>query len=146
MSTYKINESVTPSELSTVNDFYQYVQKAGLLRSSGHAHRWVVGTLQVLGVNLSGKVKKQLYKALPEELATHLKGIFWPVFFRNTNISVEEFSTRVARRSRATSDPDFARHPIEAVFGALKEMIDDDLSRTIRDDLAPEISQIWDRA
>lgn len=146
-----MNKTITPEKLTkqdvnSVDDFYRYVEEIGLLRTPDHARRWTVGTLQILGVNLSGALKKQLFKALPEELGSHLKGIFWPVFFRNTNIPLEEFSTRVARRSRATSDPDFAVYPIKAVFGGLKALISQELSDKIRDDLAPEISKIWDSA
>ncbi|MEM7802536.1 MAG: hypothetical protein AAF633_25305 [Chloroflexota bacterium] len=69
-----------------------------------------------------------------------------PVFFRDLNIESREFCNYVARRSRATSDPDFARLPVSAVFGGLKGFIDDDLNNKIQDDLSPELSKMWELA
>ncbi len=130
-------------KITELQDFYAYVTRHGKLRTDDHARRWTTGTLNMLGVNLSRGVKKSLGRALPEELRKALNGVFWLAYFRDTNMPAAEFCTRVARRSRASSDPDFARYPVQAVFGALKRMIDSDTNLKVQNDLAPEISRIW---
>ena len=104
------------------------------------------GTLQMLGVNVSRGVKRSLKDQLPEDLAEQLGQVFWIAHFRNTNLSSYEFQNRVARRSRATSDPDFAKYPIQAIFGGLKSLINDSLVNEVRDDLSPELSAMWEQA
>ncbi|MDJ0752500.1 MAG: DUF2267 domain-containing protein [Ardenticatenaceae bacterium] len=141
-----IKEKLQKKQVQSVDDFYQYVMEHGHLRTVEHADLWSVGTLNMLGVNLSGRVKKQLGKALPEPLQKSLNGVFWVAHFRDTNMAAREFNNRVARRSRSTSDPDFARYPVQAVFGGLKALIDENVSSAVRDDLAPEISKMWQEA
>ena len=135
------------SQIDSIEDYYSYVQGSGNLLKAEHAIHWSNGTLQMLGVNLSGRVKKALKNALPESLSYQLGRVFWVAYFRNENMAARDFCTRVARRSRASSDPDFAAYPVQAVFGGLKSLIDDDdLSEKIRDDLSPELSKMWEDA
>lgn len=99
----------------------------------------------MLGVNIDRGVKKELVKALPEELGQWLKGVFWVAFFRDTNLSSYEFQNRVARRS-GNSDPQFAYYPVKAVFGGLKGLVNSDVSKKVADSLSPELRNIWDEA
>ena len=138
---------MTVKQIDNLEDYFSYVEKAGNLRTINHAVNWSDSTLQMLGVNLGGRTKRALKKALPEALSYQLGRVFWLLYFRNLNMPAREFATRVARRSRASSDPDFAFYPIQAVFGGLKALIkDDDLIEQIRDDLSPELSKLWEEA
>ncbi len=138
---------MTVKEISSLEDYFTHVQNSGKLLTINHAVNWSDATLQMLGVNLSGRVKKALKNALPDPLSFQLGRVFWVAHFRDLNMPAREFATRVARRSRASSDPDFAAMPIKAVFGGLKSLInDDDLVEKIRDDLSPELSVIWESA
>ena len=138
---------MTVKQINSLEDYYSYVQSSGNLLTPRHAQNWSDATLQMLGVNLSGRIKRALKKALPDTLAYELGRVFWIAYFRNENMPSREFCTRVARRSRASSDPDFAAYPVQAIFGGLKALInDDDLSDSIRDDLSPELSKMWDDA
>lgn len=138
---------MTVKHIKSIEDYYAHVQNSGNLLTLNHAVNWSNGTLQMLGVNLSGRVKKALKNALPDSLSYQLGRVFWLAYFRNLNMAARDFCTRVARRSRASSDPDFAAYPVQAVFGGLKAMIDDDdLSEKIRDDLSPELSKMWEEA
>ncbi|MFK7802237.1 MAG: DUF2267 domain-containing protein [Anaerolineae bacterium] len=138
---------MTVKQVNSIEDFLSYVQSSGNLLTPEHAQHWANGTLQMLGVNLSGRVKKALKNALPDSLSYQLGRVFWVAYFRNENMAARDFATRVARRSRASSDPDFALYPIQAVFGGVKSLINnDDLSEKIRDDLSPELSKLWEEA
>ncbi len=138
---------MTVKEISSLEDYFTHVQNSGNLLTINHAVNWSDATLQMLGVNLSGRVKKALKRALPDPLSFQLGRVFWVAHFRDLNMPAREFATRVARRSRASSDPDFAAMPIQAVFSGLKSLVnDDDLVEKIRDDLSPELSKIWESA
>lgn len=138
---------MTVKDISSLEDYFTHVQNSGNLLTINHAVNWSDATLQMLGVNLSGRVKKALKRALPDSLSYQLGRVFWVAHFRDLNMPAREFATRVARRSRASSDPDFAAMPIQAVFGGLKSLVnDDDLVEKIRDDLSPELSKIWESA
>lgn len=128
-----------------VEEFYGYVRENGHLLTDAHARRWSVGVLKTLGTVLRGKRKRDLGQALPPELARALGGVFWLLHFPDSRMEREEFQQRVARRS-GNSDPDFAYHPTRAVFGGLKRMIDSELSRTIGDELPPDVGAIWQEA
>lgn len=128
-----------------LNDYYEYVQERGKLRTVDHAKRWSDGILKTLGINLDRGTKKKLAQALPEELADSLTGVFWLLHFRNEKLSSYEFRRTAARRSGNT-DADFARYPILAVFGGVKQMIPADLEREVANDLAPEVRELWQRA
>ena len=134
-------------EISSLEDYYTHIKDSGNLLTLNHAVNWSNATLQMLGVNVSGRVKRSLKNALPDSLSYQLGRVFWVAHFRDLNMPAREFATRVARRSRASSDPDFAAYPIQAVFSGLKSLVnDDDLSEKIRDDLSPELSKLWEEA
>jgi len=117
----------------------------GKLRTPQHARRWSTAVLKTLGINLDGRTKKKLAKALPEELADDLTRVFWLLHFRNSNLSSHEFQNQVARRSGNT-DPDFARYPVLAVFHGVKEMIGSDTRQAVAKSLSPEVRELWENA
>ncbi len=128
-----------------LEDFYQYVQEKGKLQTRRHAERWTDGVLRTLGINLDRGTKKKLASKLPQELADSLTRAFWLLHFRDANLSAEAFQQMVARRSGNT-DAEFAYYPILAVFGGLKQFLDDNLGREVADSLAPEIRNLWQNA
>ncbi len=128
-----------------LESYYEYVEKEGKLRTVEHARRWSDGVLRTLGTALDGKTKRDLAKALPEELASSLKDVFWLLHFRDPNLSCEEFLQRAARRS-GNSDGEFAIHPTMAVFSGVKGFINSDLQQRIADSLSQEIRDCWEKA
>lgn len=128
-----------------LTSYYETVEKMGYLRTPSHARRWSTAVLKTLGLNLDGKTKKQLAKALPAELANDLTRVFWLVHFRNTNISCEEFQANVAKRSGNT-DARFAREPIKAVFRGLKALTNTQIQKAVADSLSPELREMWQNA
>lgn len=122
--------------------FYQYVQEKGHLRSLDHAQRWSDGVLRTLGENLDRGTKRSLAKALPDELAGRLTRVFYLLRFRDQGLSSEEFQKKAALRSGNT-DARFARQPVIAVFGGVRQIIDGDLDRRVADDLSPEVRELW---
>jgi uncharacterized protein (DUF2267 family) len=128
-----------------LTQFYQGVQKVGKLRTEEHARRWTVGVLKTLGVNLPGRTKRKLARALPNGLARPLTDVFWLLHFRNANLSGDDFQRAVARRS-GNSDAQFARFPVLAVFGGIKQMINQDLQREVAQSLSPEVRELWEQA
>lgn len=134
-------------KIKSLEEYFDYVKAVGKLRTEDHAVRWSNATLQILGLNVSGRIKRGLRNKLPKQLSDQLGFVFMPVFFRDQNIEAREFCNFVARRSRAASDPDFARLPVAAVFGGLKALLDDDdFSEKIQEDLSPELSKMWEKA
>lgn len=133
------------TESKQLDDFYRYVLECGKLRTEAHAKRWAEGVLRTLGVNLDRSTKKKLSRALPEELASSLTRVFLLLHFRNSNLTREEFQRMVARRSGNT-DADFAYFPTRAVFGGLKQIVDEDLQREVAENLAPDIAALWQEA
>jgi uncharacterized protein (DUF2267 family) len=125
--------------------FYQDVQQVGKLPTAEHAQRWTAGTLKTLGLNLDGKTKRRLARALPKELADPLTDAFWLLHFRDAQLSSEDFQRFVARRS-GNSDAQFARFPVLAVFASVKQMIDQDLQRDVANSLAPAVRELWEQA
>lgn len=128
-----------------LNDFYEYVQQHGKLLTERQAQRWTDGVLRTLGMNLGRGTKKKLASALPDELAAPLTRVFWLLHFRNESMGQEEFQRTAARRSGNT-DADFAQYPTLAVFGGIKRLVNDDLQREVAENLAPEISGLWQKA
>ena len=125
--------------------YYNTIQTRGYLLTPAEAQRWSTAVLKTLGLNMSSKAKKRLKKALPKELAYDVGRVLMLVHFRDKTMPRDEFLKQCARRAGAT-DPIFARHPVKAVFHALKSFLDDDTIQAITDDLAPEISQMWQEA
>ncbi len=128
-----------------LTSYYESVQTIGKLPTVGHAQRWSTAVLKTLGVNLDRKTKKKLSKALPEALGGDVKRLFQLVHFRNKNMTRQEFQFEVSRRS-GNSDWQFARYPIQAVFQGVKSLIDNDINQAVADALAPEISEMWEKA
>ena len=133
------------AEHNNLDQFYEYVQEHGKLPTRDHARRWTTGTLKTLGINLDRKTKKRLAKALPEPLADAVTGVFWLLHFRDPNLSSYEFQRTTARRSGNT-DAQFARYPILAIFGGVKQMIDPALQRQVAESLAPDLRELWQQA
>jgi uncharacterized protein (DUF2267 family) len=133
---------VTTRNLDT---FFAYVQEHGYLRTPEHAERWTRAVLQTLGLNLSRGAKRALARALPGDLSDWLTDVFWLVHFRNRNQDALDFQRRVARRAGNT-DKFFARKPIVAVFGALRQIIGDDVAQRVANDLSAELRELWEDA
>lgn len=131
--------------MTDLQNYYQHVKDRGSLRTHDHAVRWSNATLNMLGVNLDGRTKKALAKALPDDLARSLTRVFWLLHFRNTNLPAKEFQRRVGLRAGNT-DWEFARIPVVAVFGGIKQMINTDLQKQVEKTLAPELRQLWQQA
>lgn len=125
--------------------FIEQIQSKGKLRSAAHARRWCEAVLKTLALNLDGRTKKQLARALPPDLARSFSRIFWLAHFRDAGLSSQEFLNMVSRRSGNT-DVAFARFPTTAVFGALKQLVGPDLSERVSQALAPEVRQLWQQA
>ncbi len=141
-----VQATATSSQSVTgLEGYYASVVAQGALRSETHAHHWSRGTLNMLGVNLSRAVKKELAAALPEPLKSELTKVFWLAYFRDSNLSAYEFQNRVARRAGNT-DAQFARIPITAVFGAVQQLISREVSQKVADDLSPELRALWEKA
>ena len=131
--------------MANLEQYYQQVQHLGNLRTRTHAQRWSRATLNMLGVYMGGKGKKQLANSLPDELAHDLKRVFWLAHFRNSDMSSYDFQERVALRSGNT-DPDFAIQPIKAVFHGLKALVDKNVQDGVADSLSPDMRQVWQDA
>ncbi len=137
---------MTHSEIKELDDYYQHIQRVGNVRTLDHAKRWSDGVLKTLGTSLHRKVKKDLAKNLPPELARSLNGVFWLLHFHDPTLSSREFLRRAGRRS-GNSNSEFARYPTLAVFGGLKMFAaDSEIEKEIAEDLSPEIRQLWDQA
>lgn len=130
---------------SNLDAFFNHVQEHGLLRTREHAERWTRAVLQTLGLNMGRGAKRKLAQALPDELAASLTDVFWLIHFRNTNQGALDFQQRVARRA-GNSDKEFARHPIVAVFGGVRDLIPGDVDSAVADTLSPELRQLWEQA
>lgn len=128
-----------------LNGFFEYVKEEGNLLTMDQVRRWTDATLKTLGISIDRGTKKKLAAALPEELASSLTRVFWLLHFPDASLSSLEFQRRVARRSGHT-DPRFARFPIIAVFGGIKQMIGSDVQREVADSLSPEVREMWQQA
>ena len=130
---------------SNLNEFYDFVREHGNLRTDAHARRWTDGILKTLGLHLDRSTKRELAKALPDELAASLTRVFWLLHFRNPQLGRTEFQQQAARRS-GNSDFEFAYYPVTAVFAGIKQMIDAELARKVADTLSPEVQELWQQA
>ena len=128
-----------------LDSFYSEVMRRGNLRTADHAARTSGAVLHSLGFNLSGGIKRELARALPPDLAHELTRGWRLIHFRDTRLTVEKFARDVALHSGNT-DPQYARMAIAAVFGQLKRLVDDDLSRRVAKDLSPELRDLWNTA
>ena len=129
----------------TSDNFYAGVMRQGKLRTPDHAERFTGAVLRALGFNLSGGVKRELARALPAALGDQLKRGWRLINIRRHNLPLEDFAAYVGLNSGNT-DPLYARMAMAAVFGQIKRLIDDDLSRKVAKDLSPEVREFWDAA
>jgi uncharacterized protein (DUF2267 family) len=130
---------------ATLDDFYRQVQRTAQLHTLGHARRWTAGVLKTLGLNLAGRTKRAVARALPAELAASLKGVFWLVHFRNRQLTGRQFLQQAARRS-GHSDAEFARLPTLAVFAGLRTFLDSETQEDVARSLSPELRELWEGA
>lgn len=133
---------MTVQETSLTSNYYSSILKTAHLPTEQHAIRTSAAVLRTLGFNLSGGKRRQLAKALPEELAFHLKRGWHLLRFRNRNLSLQDFLEETARRTGNT-DTQYARQSTQAVFRELKSLIDQDLRREVGRDLPPEVGRFW---
>jgi uncharacterized protein (DUF2267 family) len=133
------------TQSTQLSNFYKHVQTTGQLRTPAHAERWTRAVLQTLGMQLPRRIKRTLAKALPEDLADDLTSIFWLLHFRNHNMPLLEFQTRVGLRAGNT-DKQFAYYPTVAVFAGLHKLINADIARQVADALSPELHDAWQQA
>jgi uncharacterized protein (DUF2267 family) len=131
--------------MNNMSTFYKNVMEKGHLRTVEHAKRWTMATLRVTGHNLKRGARKRLAKALPDELAGEVRRMFWLVNLHEPALPVHEFQRQVALKVGAT-DGQFARHPIVAVFGELKTLIDQGVSSDVREALPAEVAELWQEA
>lgn len=128
-----------------LTEYFNYVQKTGKLPTQAHAQRWSHAVLWTLGLNLDGGTKRQLAKAMPQELARSLTRAFWLLHFRDKTLSSKEFQNMVSRRS-GNSDSQYAKLPILAVFGGVKKLVDSQTSDKVAQTLSPEVRELWKQA
>ncbi len=131
--------------MSDLSPYFQQVQTLGNLPTAAHAQRWSTAVLRALSLNLSRKTKRQLAKALPEELAADLTRVFWLAHFRDMGMTQVEFQKEVGKRAGVT-DAQVARTPVTAVFHGLKLLTGKDISDQIGDALAPKLGELWRKA
>ncbi len=128
-----------------LDSFYAEVVRRGNMRSADQAALVSSAVLHTLGFNLSGGVKRELAHALPEHLARQLTRGWRLIHFRNTYLPLEKFAADVGLHSGNT-DPQYARMATAAVFGQIKRLISDDVSRRVAKDLSPEVRDLWNSA
>ncbi|HSH03044.1 MAG TPA: DUF2267 domain-containing protein [Anaerolineae bacterium] len=128
-----------------INTYYAHVQKMGKLPTRPIAERWSYGVLKTLGAHLDSNTKKELQSAIDPQLAKPIGAYFNLFPFRDPTVTSYEFQNEVARRC-GNSDAVFARFPTVAVFNALKQQIDGNLSQKVADSLPDEVSQLWQEA
>jgi uncharacterized protein (DUF2267 family) len=136
---------MTQTTVANLDSFYEQVQERGYLLTRENAEQWSWAILRSLGHNLPRGTRKDLAKALPEELGNALTRKFWLLHFRDKNKSANQFLKEIARMSGNT-DGAFARLPTLAVFHELKSMAGPDLSDEVAEALAPELSALWQQA
>jgi uncharacterized protein (DUF2267 family) len=130
---------------ANLDQFYQTVGAQAYIPTTELSQRWTTAVLQTLGFHLPRRTKRALAKALPADLGPAVTAIFWLLHFRDPNLTAEEFQKQVAKRSGHT-DAVYARFPILAIFGAIKQQIDPQLSAQIAGDLPPEVRALWEKA
>lgn len=129
----------------SLDSFYRAIMQKGNLRTPDHASRLTFAVLHTLGFNISGGTKKELARALPDELARDLTRGWRLINIRSSRLPLEKFMKDVARHNGNT-DPKNAERATKVVFGELKQLIDDDLTRAVARDLSPEVRAFWNAA
>ncbi len=130
------------NQVSTLDTFFTQVQHDAGLRTAEHADLWTEAVLRTLGFTLKGGAKRDLAKALPDELAAELKRGWRLINFRDPNLTEAEFVKQVAYRSGNT-DGAYSRIATSAVFRNLKTLISSDASDSVADDLPEEVARLW---
>lgn len=133
------------NQAASMQTFYQSVETQARLPTASHAERWTEAVLRTMGFNLGGGTKRELAKALPEELARQLTRGWKLINLHNPYLTQEAFLKQVALRSGNT-DQDYARKATTAVFRNLKSFTDSDLQREITRSLPREVGKLWDEA
>jgi uncharacterized protein (DUF2267 family) len=128
-----------------IDGYYDHICQAGRLRTVQHARRWSDGVLRTFGTALNRKTKRDLAKALPDELAESVKDVFWLLHFRDPNLSSEEFLQRAARRS-GNSNSEFAVYPTLAVFSGVRMILDQEMQTQVAESLSPQVRDLWEQA
>ena len=136
---------LTEDSIMDIDGYYDHICQTGRLRTVQHARRWSDGVLRTFGTALNRKTKRDLAKALPDELAESVKDVFWLLHFRDPNLSSEEFLQRAARRS-GNSNSEFAVYPTLAVFSGVRMIIDQELQSQVAESLSPQVRELWEQA
>lgn len=129
----------------SLQSFYHHVEQDGRMRTTSHAERWTEAVLRTMGFNLTGGTKRELAKALPDELAAQLKRGWKLINLHNPRLTQPEFLKQVALRSGNT-DEEYARMATTAVFRHLKQYTDADLQREVARSLPRDVGQLWTEA
>lgn len=147
MSNLTTTSRATGSQAATVDrdSFYKDVMRIGNLRTAAHAERWTYAVLRTLGFNLSGGTKRELAKALPEELGRHLKRGWRLINIRRSELSLDNFAKDISLLSGNT-DREVAKVVTQIVFRQLKGLVNDRVSRSVVRDLSPEVGDFWEAA
>ena len=147
MSNLTMSNRTTSNQATTADrdSFYQEVMRIGNLRTPDHAERWTLAVLRTLGFNLSGSTKKELAKALPEELARDLTRGWRLINIRRSKLSLDDFAKDIALRSGNT-DREVAKVVTQVVFRQLKSLVGDRVVRDVARDLSPEVGAHWEAA
>ncbi len=133
------------NEALTLESFYLNVENDAHLRTVGHAERWTEAVLRTMGFNMGGGTKRDLAKALPDDLSRQLTRGWKLINLHNSRMTQKAFLNEVARRSGNT-DSAYARMATLAVFRNLKNYVDDNLERDIARSLPKDVGQLWDEA
>lgn len=133
------------AQATTSDKLYQAIMEDGNLRTTQHASRLTFAVLHTLGFNLSGGVKRDLAKALPDDLGRYLTRGWRLINIRHKQLPLRDFAKDVARHNGNT-DARYAESATRVVFHRLKSLIDDDLVRAVARDLSPEVRELWNAA
>lgn len=136
---------MTEANGADLSGYYQNIQENAHLLRTYQAETWSKAVLRTLGLNLDRGTKKKLGDALPEDLAFQLERAFWLLHFRDKNKSAHDFLNEISRRGGNT-DPQYASRPTLAVFHEIKNLAGEDVNKDVADALAPELSELWQKA
>jgi uncharacterized protein (DUF2267 family) len=140
-----MEKTMTQANGADLSGYYQNIQQNARLLRAYQAQTWSEAVLRTLSLNLDRGTKKKLGDALPDELAFQLERTFWLLHFRDKNKPAYDFLNEIARRGGNT-DAEYARTPTLAVFREIKNLAGEDVSKHVADALAPELSELWQKA
>lgn len=133
------------NNVAELTSYYDQIRQNGNLLTANDAQQWSKAVLRGLGIELPGGVRKDLARALPEELAADLQRKFILFYQRDRKKTAPAFLKEIALMSGNT-DAAFARLPTTAVFHELKAFAGPEVSDDVAESLAPELSDLWQRA